>query len=300
MKNKIVLSILRVFVGKRFSIFYFILFLYYVIFFFLPEITLLLNSCFLIFATFFSFLSLQLSATFFSNVQFLFIEIILFVVFIFTFFCELYLVQFAYNKYHVNYLICFILPALIFVTYLLLIELSILENVNEVLFFNSTFVFGYFVIFAKICILLLMIIIFILSLNYFDFEKFQIFEYPLLLLISMIGMFLLVASADFFVFYLLLELVSFCFYILASLKRYSNLAIEAALKYFILGSFSSAILLFGVSLLYGFFGTTNFFEIFILVFSLDLFVDNYFAFFLCLLFIAVGLLFKLAVVPFHF
>jgi len=97
-----------------------------------------------------------------------------------------------------------------------------------------------------------------------------------------------------------LELQSFCFYILASLKRYSNLSIEAALKYFILGSFSSAILLFGISLIYGFFGTTNFFEINILLSNSIFFFDYSSIILLGLVFVSVGVLFKLAIFPFHF
>src|SRR3546814_5386055 len=87
----------------------------------------------------------------------------------------------------------------------------------------------------------------ILSLYYFKFEKFQIFEFPIIVLLSVLGMFILISSNDLIVLYLAIELQSFCFYILSALKKYSNLSIEAALKYFIQGSFSSAMLLFGIS-----------------------------------------------------
>lgn len=77
------------------------------------------------------------------------------------------------------------------------------------------------------------------------------------------GMFLLIVANDLFIIYLALELQSLSLYILASLKRYSNLSIEAGLKYFILGSFASSLLLYGVSLVYGFAGTTNLSDIYI-------------------------------------
>lgn len=237
---------------------------------------------------------------FFSNSFFFFVEIILLFFFIVIFLYELYLIKFVYNRHHVNYIIYFMLPGLLFILYFLVVDLFVFENIFVVFSLNFIFSAGYFIIFSKFFILLLVIIVFLLSLDYFDFEKFQVFEYPLLLLLSLLGAFLLISVSDFFILYLLLEFVSFSFYILASLKRYSNLSIEASLKYFILGSFSSALLLFGLSLFYGFFGTTNFFEIFVLIFSLDIFVDNYFILLFGLLFISVGLLFKLAVFPFHF
>jgi len=146
---------------------------------------------------------------------------------------------------------------------------------------------------SKIFILFLAILVFCISLGYFDFERFQVFEYSLLLMLSVFGMFVLVSVNDFILLYLSVELQSFCFYVLAGLKRYSNLSIEAGLKYFILGSFASALLLFGISLIYGFFGTLNFNEVYYLFFF-----DS--GLLLAVLFITVGILFKLGLVPFHF
>lgn len=222
------------------------------------------------------------------------------VIFLFFFLFELFIIEVVFDRHHVNYLIYLILPSLFCILYIIGIECSVFENLIWVFSFINTFSFGYFITFSKFFILCLLIIVLMLSLDYFDFEKFQVFEYPLLILMSGVSMFLLISVSDFFMLYILLELVSFSFYIMASLKRYSNLSIEASLKYFILGSFSSAMLLFGLSLFYGFFGTTNFFEIFVLIFSFDLVFDNYFAFIFALLFICVALLFKLSVFPFHF
>ena len=113
-------------------------------------------------------------------------------------------------------------------------------------------------------------------------------------------MFILISANDFIVLYLAIELQSFCFYILSALKKYSNLSIEAALKYFIQGSFSSAMLLFGISLIYGYFGSVNFNDINTLIFS-DIILNSFDHIFIFgFLFITVGILFKMGVVPFHF
>ena len=145
--------------------------------------------------------------------------------------------------------------------------------------------------------LFLILAIFLLSVDYFKFEKIQMFEYPIIILLSLLGMFILISANDLFILYLAIEFQSFCFYILAAAKRYSNLSIEASLRYFILGSFSSAVLLFGVSLVFGFLGTVNFNQINTLVFFMD-FYDKSVVF--AFIFISLGVLFKLGVVPFHF
>ena len=77
------------------------------------------------------------------------------------------------------------------------------------------------------------------------------------MILAVTGMMLVVSSYDLIAMYLAIELQSFCMYITASLKRESEFSTEAGLKYFILGAFSSGLLLFGCSLLYGFTGTTN-------------------------------------------
>jgi NADH-quinone oxidoreductase subunit N len=109
-------------------------------------------------------------------------------------------------------------------------------------------------------------------------------------------MFLLTNSYNIISLFLSLELQSFCFYILASYKRDSIYSTEAGLKYFLLGGFSTAVVLFGSSLLYGFTGTINFQELTLLSYS------NWYSNFvisLSTLFILTGFLFKLGAFPFH-
>jgi len=232
---------------------------------------------------------------FISVLFYMFPELYLFLIIVFSLIFNLSLKNY-YNSFEfVNFSIYYILILLTFLFIILLSQFGI-----SVSFFNNNFYIDPFITFSKLFILFCLIFVFLLSLDYFKFERFQITEYSVIVLLSLLGMFILVSANDFIVLYLSLELQSFCLYILASIKRYSNLSIEAALKYFILGSFSSGIFLFGISLLYGFFGTTNFFEINVLIYSSDIFINYSFLVIISLLFISIGVLFKLAIFPFHF
>jgi len=89
-------------------------------------------------------------------------------------------------------------------------------------------------------------------------QKINHFEYILLILFSVLGLFLLCSANDLLTAYLAIELQSLAFYVLASFKRNSSFSVDAGIKYFILGAFSSSLFLFGSSLLYGITGTINF------------------------------------------
>ena len=84
------------------------------------------------------------------------------------------------------------------------------------------------------------------------------FEYPIIILLSILGMFIMIGANDLIVFYLGLELQSLALYILASIDRDNSKSAEAGIKYFVLSALSSGLLLYGCSLLYGFTGSTNF------------------------------------------
>ncbi len=84
------------------------------------------------------------------------------------------------------------------------------------------------------------------------------YEYDLLLVFSILSLIILGCSDDFLVIYLAIELQSLCFYVLATFQRNSEFSTEAGLKYFVLGAFSSGLLLFGFTLIYITFGTTSF------------------------------------------
>lgn len=117
------------------------------------------------------------------------------------------------------------------------------------------------------------------------------------MLFSTCSMLFLISSYDLIAMYLAIELQGLSFYILASSKRNSEFSTEAGLKYFILGAFSSGILLFGCSLIYGFTGLTSFSGL--AKFFVGLSLANSNEFLLGILFLATGFLFKLTAVPFH-
>jgi len=130
--------------------------------------------------------------------------------------------------------------------------------------------------------------------------KINNFEYSLLLLGAILGLMFLVSSYDLLSLYLAIEMQSLCLYVLAAAKKDSTFSTEAGLKYFILGSFSSALLLFGISILYGCTGTTNFHDL-SLLFSADFGNDPVLSSAIekAILFIAAAFLFKIAAAPLH-
>jgi len=136
----------------------------------------------------------------------------------------------------------------------------------------------------------------------FSLEKLNFFEFFVIFLIALLSLLLLISSSDLISFYLIIELQSLCFYILASFKRDSSFSTEAGLKYFISGAFISGFFLFGCSILYGCLGTLNL-NALNLIFSFSFInFDSQFkaAVLLGVVFVTVTLLFKIACAPFHF
>ena len=147
--------------------------------------------------------------------------------------------------------------------------------------------------FFKILILISSLFVLNSSKNYILDKKLSKFEYPIIILISILGMFFMVSSNDIILFYLGLELQSLSLYILASIDRDNLKSSESGIKYFVLSALSSGLLLYGCSLLYGFTGSTNFDLI-----ANELGKENAGAVF-AMVFILVGLAFKVSAVPFH-
>ena len=126
------------------------------------------------------------------------------------------------------------------------------------------------------------------------------FEYFILILCAVLGLLFLISSYDLISLYLSIEMQSLCLYVLAASKKNSSFSTEAGLKYFLLGSFSSALLLFGMSILYGCTGTTNFENFTLLLSGVDL--DNFSttsSISNALLFVGAAFFFKIAAAPFH-
>jgi len=145
----------------------------------------------------------------------------------------------------------------------------------------------------KILILISSLFVLNSSKNYILDKKLSKFEYPIIILISILGMFFMVSSNDIILFYLGLELQSLSLYILASIDRDNLKSSESGIKYFVLSALSSGLLLYGCSLLYGFTGSTNFDLI-----ANEIGKENTGAVF-AMVFILVGLAFKVSAVPFH-
>jgi len=165
-------------------------------------------------------------------------------------------------------------------------------NIEEKIFLDS-FTRDAFSNFFKILILVSSLFVLNTSKNYIIDKKLDKFEYPIIILLSILGMFFMVSSNDIIIFYLGLELQSLSLYILASIDRDNLKSSESGIKYFILSALSSGLLLYGCSLLYGFTGSTNFDLI-----ANELNKENTGAVF-AMVFILVGLAFKVSAVPFH-
>ena len=168
--------------------------------------------------------------------------------------------------------------------------------------FYNTLIIDEFTYLLKIMILLSASASILISLDYLKTETINVFEYIVLLLFSTCSMLLMVSSYDFISMYLSIEMQSLCFYVLAACKRNSEFSTESGLKYFLLGAFSSGILLFGCSLIYGFTGITNFEALAKFLSGFAQLEQNIQSTMLTLgiLFLAVGFLFKLTAAPFHF
>jgi proton-translocating NADH-quinone oxidoreductase chain N len=173
---------------------------------------------------------------------------------------------------------------------------------NASLLYN-TLIIDDFTKFIKILVLLSSFFSIYISIDYIKQESINAFEYILLIIFSTSSMLFLISSADFISLYLAVELQSLCFYVLAAIKRNSEFSTEAGLKYFLLGAFSSGLLLFGCSLIYGFTGVTNFSELGKIFTggTVDILVSTSSlpACELGMVFLLVGFLFKTTAAPFH-
>ena len=170
----------------------------------------------------------------------------------------------------------------------------ILNQPNEIIkIFNESYIIDRLAIFMKVLTLLFCFFVLLTSKDYVESNNIDKIEYPVIILASTLGMILMISSYDLIIFYLGLELQSLCLYILASFKRDDVRSTEAGLKYFVLSALASGLLLYGCSLIYGFTGSTNF-----EIISANLDEANTGAVF-GIVFIIVGLAFKVSAVPFH-
>ncbi len=188
----------------------------------------------------------------------------------------------------------FKLVSLLTISSLAFAIILVLNQPNEMVkIFNDSYIIDKLSIFMKVLTLLFCLFVLLSSKDYIKNNDIDKIEYPIIILASTLGMILMISSYDLIVFYLGLELQSLCLYILASFRREDVRSSEAGLKYFVLSALASGLLLYGCSLIYGFTGSTNFETI-----ATNLNEANEGAVF-GIVFIIVGLAFKVSAVPFH-
>ncbi len=166
-------------------------------------------------------------------------------------------------------------------------------GIKETVLFNGSIIIDYLSSLMKIITLISAFLVLVISSNYLKTLKIFKIEYPILILSSVLGMMIMISANDLIVFYMGLELQSLALYVLATFNRDQLKSSEAGLKYFVLSALSSGLLLYGCSLIYGFTGSTNFNMI-----ASQLNSDQY-ALTFGIVFILVGLAFKISAVPFH-
>ena len=166
-------------------------------------------------------------------------------------------------------------------------------GVEKITLFNQSIIIDYLSSFMKIITLFAAFVVLSISSNYLKTFKIFKIEYPILILSSVLGMMVMISSNDLIVFYMGLELQSLALYVLATFDRDQLKSSEAGLKYFVLSALSSGLLLYGCSLIYGFTGSTNFNVI------SNQFNTNEYTLTFGIVFILVGLAFKISAVPFH-
>jgi NADH-quinone oxidoreductase subunit N len=138
-------------------------------------------------------------------------------------------------------------------------------------------------------------LVLMMSQRYLQREKMDRFEFPVLVVFSVLGMMIMASASDFITLYLGMELQSLALYVLAAFDRDNLRSTEAGLKYFVLGALSSGMMLYGISLIYGFAGATGFAKVAMVLQSGGVSIGLVFG----IVFLISGLAFKVSAVPFH-
>jgi NADH-quinone oxidoreductase subunit N len=164
---------------------------------------------------------------------------------------------------------------------------------DRIVTFGGSFIVDGFARMMKVLALIGSATTIAMSLSYFSAAKQERFEFPVLILLSTLGMMLLASAGDLIALYLGLELMSLSLYVLAAIDRDSVRAAEAGLKYFVLGALSSGMLLYGASLIYGLTGTVTFTGI------AQATGEGGVGLVFGIVFLFAGFCFKISAVPFH-
>ena len=163
--------------------------------------------------------------------------------------------------------------------------------------FGGAFVTDTFAVYIKALVLVSAAAAIMMSQNYLKDHGIYRFEVPVLVVLATLGMLMMVSANDLISLYLGLELQSLALYVIAAFQRDSTRSAEAGLKYFVLGALASGLLLYGMSLVYGFSGTTSFDTLTALFKASH--GDAPTGVTIGIVFILAGLAFKVSAVPFH-
>jgi NADH-quinone oxidoreductase subunit N len=161
--------------------------------------------------------------------------------------------------------------------------------------FNGAFLVDSFARLTKVLVYIGSAVAIVMSTRYMRAEKFDRFEYPVLIVIATLGMTMMISANDLIALYLGLELQSLALYVVAAINRDSVRSTEAGLKYFVLGALSSGMLLYGASLVYGFTGQTQLDQIAQAITMEGRSIGLVFG----VVFMLAGIAFKISAVPFH-
>jgi NADH-quinone oxidoreductase subunit N len=161
--------------------------------------------------------------------------------------------------------------------------------------FHGAFLADGFARFAKILILIGAAFSILMAEEFFSRIALSRFELPVLMLLATLGMLLMVSASSFLSLYMGLELQSLALYVLAAFNRDHLRSTEAGLKYFVLGALSSGMLLYGISLIYGFTGSVQFSTVATVISHGSVGLGLIFG----IVFLVAGLAFKVSAVPFH-
>jgi NADH-quinone oxidoreductase subunit N len=161
--------------------------------------------------------------------------------------------------------------------------------------FGGAFVNDAFARFMKVLTLIGSIVALAMSVSLAKAENLDRFEFPILIVLSTLGMMLMASANDMVALYMGLELQSLALYVVAAINRDNVRSTEAGLKYFVLGALSSGMLLYGISLVYGYTGNTGFDDIAAALQA----AERPLGFVFGLVFVLAGLAFKISAVPFH-
>src|SRR3990167_4159458 len=206
--------------------------------------------------------------------------------------CLILLCDVYFSKKH--HLITYCLVQFTLVITFFLVFLQFKEYSDPIITFSGNYIFDRLAAIAKLFIYLFSFFAFIYAREYIQSRKIASSEYYLLSLLAVLGMSIMASAYSFLTIYLGLELLSLALYTIIAMHKESYIAIEAAMKYFILGGLASGMLLYGISLLYGITGSIR-----IDVLGEALSQQQTVVTMAALVFVLGGLIFKFGAVPFH-